>query len=81
MKRKHAKTLDAIMRVDGNVEMRRVEALIAELGGTITDRGNGLYSADIGERDMIYDQPHPRKEIGRGLARRFREFFRELGIS
>ena len=68
------------MLADGNVAMRKVEALIGELGGTIIDHGNGLYSVDIGERDMIYDHPHPRKEIGRGLARRFREFFREAGV-
>ncbi len=68
------------MRADGNVDTRNVEALVVELGGTITDRGNGLYNATIGERDMIYDRPHPRKEIGRGLAKRFREFFGEVGI-
>ena len=68
-------------RADGNVEMRKVEALLVDIGGTNTDRGNGLYSVVVGDRDMIYDHPHPRKEIGRGLAKRFREFFREVGIS
>ena len=81
MKRKHPKTLDAIMRPDGNVDTRKVEALVVELGGTVTDRGNGLYAVAIGERDMVYDHPHPRNEIGRGLAKRFREFFREVGIA
>ena len=80
MKRKHRTTLDAINRADGNVDIRKVEALIVELGGTITDRGNGLYSADLGELDIIYDQPHPRKEIGRGFAKRLRDFFREAGV-
>ena len=35
MKRKHTNTLDAIMRADGNVDMRKVEALIGELGGGV----------------------------------------------
>ena len=80
MKRKHAKTLDAIMRADGNVELPKVEALIMELGGEIEDRGNGFYRAKLERRRMTYDRPHPRKEIGRGLAKRFREFFEEAGI-
>ena len=80
MKRKHAKTLDAIMRADGNVDLRKVEALIGELGGMIEDRGNGLYRAKLNDVTLIYDQPHPRTEIGRGLAKRLREFFRGAGV-
>ncbi len=80
MKRKHAKTLDAIMRADGNIDMRNVEALIVEAGGYIEDRGNGFYRARLNERRLAYDRPHPRKEIGRGLAKRFREFFKEAGV-
>jgi len=80
MKRKHAKTLDAIMLADGNVAMRKVEALIGELGGMIEDRRNGLYRAKLNDVTFIYDQPHPRTEIGRGLAKRFREFLREAGV-
>ena len=80
MKRKHAKTLDGIMLADGNVAMRKVEALIGELGGMIEDRRNGLYRAKLNDVTFIYDQPHPRTEIGRGLAKRFREFLREAGV-
>ena len=76
MKRKHKKTLDAIAQADGNVDMRKVEALIRELGGMIEDRGNGLYRAKLNDVTFIYDQPHPRTEIGRGLAKRLREFLR-----
>jgi len=39
MKRKHAKTLDAVFRTDGNIDMRKVEALIRELGGVIEIAG------------------------------------------
>ena len=81
MKRKHGKTLDAIMRADPNVDMRKVEALVVELGGTIEDRGNGMYNATFGDIDMMYDQPHPRKEIGRGLVKRFREFFQAADVA
>jgi len=76
VKRKHRKTLDAIAQADGNVDMRKVEALIRELGGMIEDRGNGLYRAKLNDVTLIYDQPHPRTEIGRGLAKRLREFLR-----
>jgi hypothetical protein len=76
VKRKHKKTLDAIAQADGNVDMRKVEALIRELGGMIEDRGNGLYRAKLNDVTFIYDQPHPRTEIGRGLAKRLREFLR-----
>ena len=80
MKRKYQLTLDAIMRSDGNVDLRKIEALIRELGGTIEDRGNGQYSATIGSNDLVYDCPHPRNEIGRGLAKRFGRLFRESGV-
>ena len=81
MKRKHAKTLDAIMRADGSVELPMVEAFIVAAGGEIENRGNGLYRAKLEGRRMVYDRPHPRKNIGRGLAKRFRDFFKEAGIA
>jgi len=80
MKRKHAKTLDSVFRTDGNIDMRKVEALIRELGGVIEDRGNGMYKAVLNDVYMIYDRPHPRPEIGRGLARRLKEFLENAGI-
>ena len=80
MKRKHTKTLEAIMQADGNVDMRNVEALVVAVGGYIEDRGNGFYRARLNERRMTYDRPHPRSEIGRGLAKRFRDFFKEAGV-
>jgi len=80
MRRKHAKVLEAIMRADGNIDTRKVEALVVDAGGYIEDRGNGFYRARLNERRMTYDRPHPKKEIGRGLAKRFREFFKEAGI-
>jgi len=46
----------------------------------IEDRGNGLYRAKLNDVTLIYDQPHPRTEIGRGLAKRLREFFRGAGV-
>jgi len=81
MKRKHVVTLNAIMSADANVDLGKVEALIGALGGKIEDRGNGNYRAILNERRMVYDRPHPRREIGRGMAKRFRDFFREAGIS
>jgi hypothetical protein len=68
------------MRADGNVEIRKVEALIGELGGMIEVRGNGLYRVKLNDVKMIYDQPHPGNEIGRGLAKRFRDLFREAEV-
>ena len=68
------------MRADANVDMHKVEALIGGLGGMIEDRGNGLYRAKLNDVTMIYDRPHPRTEIGRGLAKRIREFFRNAEV-
>ena len=50
------------------------------VGGYIEDRGDGFYRARLNERRMTYDRPHPRSEIGRGLAKRFRDFFKEAGV-
>lgn len=80
MKRKHAKVLDAIFRSDGNVEIRKAEALVRELGGSIEDRGNGLYIASLDGVLLIYDRPHPSPEIGRGLAKRMKEFLENAGV-
>ena len=60
--------------------MHKAEALIAHLGGVTEDRGNGLYRATLNGVTMIYDQPHPRNEIGRGLAKRLREFLRAAEV-
>ena len=81
MKRRHAKTLAAIRRSEGAVEIRQVEALIRELGGNIEDRGNGLYKVVLNDVWLIYDRPHPSPEIGRGLAKRIRNFLTEAGAT
>ena len=79
MKRRHAKTLAALRRADGSVEIRQIEALIRELGGDIEVRGNGLYKAVLNDVWLIYDRPHPSPEIGRGLAKRLRHFLMQRG--
>lgn len=80
MRRKHAKVLEALLRSDGNVEIRKVESLIRELGGEIEDRGNGLYKAELNDALMIYDRPHPNPRVGRGLAKRLKEFLENAGV-
>jgi hypothetical protein len=81
MKRKHRKVLNALFRTDGSVEMRKVEALLHALGGEIEDRGNGLYSAQLNDLFLVYDRPHPSPEVGRGLAKRLKEFLQLAGIT
>jgi len=39
-----------------------------------------MYKAVLNDVYMIYDRPHPRPEIGRGLARRLKEFLENAGI-
>ncbi|MDA0313397.1 MAG: hypothetical protein O2992_14975 [Gemmatimonadetes bacterium] len=80
MKRKHTKTFSRIRQADSNLELRRVEALVLELGGTIEHRGNGVFKMTLNGARMIYDRPHPRPEVGLGLAKRFRRFFAQAGV-
>ena len=79
MRRMHARTLAAVRRADGSVEIRQIEALIRALGGDIEERGNGLYKAVLDDVWLIYDRPHPSPEIGRGMAKRLRSFLTQAG--
>ena len=80
MKRKHAKTLAALARSDGNVVLGRVEALVLDPGGTVDHRGNGVFVMTLRGARLIYDRPHPRPEIGLGLAKRMRRFLVQAGV-
>lgn len=82
MKGKHQKTVTAIFSdpVNGNMEWRRIEALLVALGCRVIE-GDG--SSVTFEKDGIrayFHRPHPAREALRYRIKDAREFLKKLGV-
>ena len=82
MRKKDRRTLDAIFAkpLSGNIEWRAVEALFRALGGELTEhKGSGI-DVTLNDVDAVFHRPHPRRECGKGLVKRVREFLNSAGV-
>ncbi len=76
---KHASTLEQVRRLNGGLDWKRVEALLRHLGAELYEGTGSTVTFVIRGRKLTVDRPHPRRECGRGLAKRVRTFLEFAG--
>ncbi|WP_266171860.1 type II toxin-antitoxin system HicA family toxin [Dyella subtropica] len=82
MKRKHAKTLEAIYArpVSGNIQWRDIEALFVELGATITEREGSRIAVVLFGQVQVYHRPHPAPDTDKGAVASVRKWLESNGV-
>jgi hypothetical protein len=83
MNSKHRKTLELIFTepVNGNIEWRRVEALLLAVGASRTERSGSAVSFVLNDVRVDFHRPHPNKEALRYRLRDARRFLELAGIT
>jgi hypothetical protein len=82
MNKKHEKVLAAIFEepVRANIDWREVESLLVALGAEVSEgRGSRVRVALNGIR-AVFHEPHPEKEVGKGMVRALRGFLTTAGV-
>lgn len=76
---KHSKTLDQIKDLNGGLHWSRVESLFKSHGAEVYEGGGSTVTFIMDGLKFTMDRPHLRKECGRGLVKRVREYLRKCG--
>ena len=81
MNRKHRRTLEAIYRVQANLDWRQIEALFIELGAEVRQRSGSRvrFRFPDGTR-AVFHQPHPSSEPGPAPVRAIMNMLRRMGV-
>ncbi len=81
MKRKYRRTLEAIHRVQANIDWNDVEALFVELGAEMRERAGSRvrYRFPDGTR-AVFHKPHPSNEMGRASVREIMNLLKRMGV-
>jgi len=77
--RKHSKTLDQIEDLNAGLHWSRVEALFKYHNAEVYEGKGSTVTFVIDDLKFTMDRPHPRKECGKGLVKRVREYLRKCG--
>ena len=82
MNRKHEKTLRAIFAdpVNGNIEWRKIEALLLALGATRAERAGAAVNFTLNSVVAQFHRPHPDRAALRYRVRDVRRFLEQAGI-
>lgn len=82
MKRKHAKTLEAIFArpVSGNIKWRDAEALLIALGAVVSERAGSRVAIELNEHIAIQHRPHPDPNMDKGAVASLRTFLARCGV-
>lgn len=82
MNSRHHKTLEVIFSdpVTGNVEWRRVEALLLALGAEMIEGSGSRVTFLLNDRRADFHRPHPGREALRYRVRAVRELLEKAGI-
>jgi len=82
MSKKHSGVLDAIFEepARANIAWRDAESLLRNLGAEISQGRGSRVSVALNGVRAVFHEPHPEKEMGRGMVRSVRDFLREAGI-
>lgn len=80
---RHQSTLAQIFAepVNGNIQWRRIEALLMALGAVRTERAGSAVSFVWGEVRVDFHRPHPRKEALRYRVKDARKFLEQAGVT
>ena len=80
--RRHGRTLQAIFAtpVNGNIEWRRIEALLLALGASRTERAGAAVSFELNGVVAQFHRPHPDKAALRYRVKDARGFLEQAGV-
>lgn len=83
MNNKHRKTLEAVFGdpVNGNLEWRRIEALLLALGAKKTEREGSSVSFVLNGIRADFHRPHPDRAALRYRVKDARRFLQQAGIT
>jgi len=83
MNSKQRKTLALIFAepLNGNIEWRKVEALLLALGAVRTERSGSAVSFVLNDVRVDFHRPHPNKESLRYRIKDARRFLEQAGIT
>lgn len=83
MKRKHAKTLEAIFSrpVSANIHWRDIEALFVELGAEVSEREGSRIGVFLFGQIWVFHRPHPEPTTDKGAVASIRNWFKEHGVT
>jgi hypothetical protein len=83
MNSKQRKTLELIFAepLNGNIEWRKVEALLVALGAVRTERSGSAVSFVLNDVRVDFHRPHPNKEALRYRIKDARRFLQQAGIT
>lgn len=76
---KHDKTLDQIRQLNGGLHWTKVEKLLKSYGADVHEGKGSTVTFVVSGVKLTVDRPHPRKECGKGLVKRVREYLKTIG--
>jgi predicted RNA binding protein YcfA (HicA-like mRNA interferase family) len=76
---KHDKTLDQIRRLNGGLHWTDVEKLLKSYGAEVHEGKGSTVTFVVNGVKLTVDRPHPRRECGKGLVKRLREYLKSIG--
>jgi predicted RNA binding protein YcfA (HicA-like mRNA interferase family) len=76
---KHDKTLDQIRQLNGGLHWAKVEKLLKSYGAEVHEGQGSTVTFVADGVKLTVDRPHPRKECGKGLVKRVREYLKTIG--
>ena len=82
MTKKQVRTLEGIFAdpLRANIDWHDVESLLVALGAELTEARGSRVVVVLNGVKAVFHQPHPQKEIGKGMVRSMRDFLNAAGI-
>jgi len=82
MRRKHARTLNAIFSdpIQSGILWRDIEAMLEAIGAEISERRGSRVCISLNGIDAVFHRPHPRKETDKGAVGSMKRFLKEAGV-
>ena len=74
---RHSKTLDQIKALNGGLHWGKVEGLFKSYGAEVHEGSGSTVTFVIDDLKFTMHWPHPRRECGKGLVKRVREYLRK----
>ena len=83
MNNKHKKTLAALFAepVNGNLEWRKIEALLVALGAVVIEGSGSRVTFILNDKRADFHRPHPGNEALRYRVKAVREFLELAGVT
>lgn len=83
MRRKHAKTLEAIYvrPVSANIHWHEIEALFIELGAEVSEREGSRIAVVLFGEVRVFHRPHPSPCTDKGAVASIRKWLEQHGVT